>query len=643
MDVRRIVGSPDLAKRDDGSDVPVASQERSGTEPAVAATRLEGGTASTPPTRGSNKGLRALKSVGVARRRLTPFLRGSRRLILLLVVLAVTAGLVEASVLALIATIAVALSTGSENAVLEIGPMSSDLSQTAALGVAFGLTLVRAVLQLALAYLPGRMSSQVMADLRLELFDSFIGSAWSVKSEEGSGTFQTLMTQNVTYVALAVISLAQGVTATIMFTIMIVAALTQSFVAAGVMATGAFVLFFTLRPLSRLLRRFAKRLSQAAMGFTESVQDIITVAEETEVFGATDSYVAAFHNQVDSVRRPYARTRFLSAAMPGLYQSVALVMLVVALATVAVMQVGNLAGLAAVILMLVRALTYAQQMQSAITSIDERLPFMHQILDSLNRYRGHPQQDGTQDLEEVDSLGLEDLSFGYRPDTTVLHEVNFAVSLGEAIGIVGPSGAGKSSIVQMILRLREPNTGRVVVNGQDVRTITRSSWRKKVAYVPQSPQLLRGTVRDNIRFYRDWIDDQQIERAARRAHIHDEIMSWPQGYDTVIGQRAISGGQRQRVCLARALADEPEVMVLDEPTSALDVRSEEAVRQSLHEIKEHTILVLIAHRLSTLSMCDRIVVMVNGRVSAVGSHADLVEHNAFFREVNEITHRQVSS
>src|SRR5690606_34999329 len=143
------------------------------------------------------------------------------------------------------------------------------------------------------------------------------------------GAFQTLMTQNVTYVAMAVISMANGVTATIMFTSMVFAALMQSPLAASVMAAGALVLFFTLRPLSRLLRRYAKRLSREAMRFTESVQDIIAVAEETEVFGATDTYVAAFHDQVDAVRRPYARTRFLSAAMPALYQSVALVMLVV--------------------------------------------------------------------------------------------------------------------------------------------------------------------------------------------------------------------------------------------------------------------------------------------------------------------------
>jgi len=224
----------------------------------------------------------------------------------------------------------------------------------------------------------------------------------------------------------------------------------------------------------------------------------------------------------------------------------------------------------------------------------------------------------------------------------VLHDVSFELHRGEAIGIVGPSGAGKSTIVQILLRLRDPDAGAVLVNDHDVRTVQRGHWQSLVTYVPQTPQVIWGTVRDNIRFRRDWITDDEVVSAAQRAHIHDDIMAWPDGYDTHIGQRAnaVSGGQRQRICLARALAGEPQVLVLDEPTSALDVRSEELVQRSLELIKSDTITILVAHRLSTLSVCDRIVVMVNGRVSAIGSHAHLMEESDFFREVHEITQRQ---
>lgn len=588
------------------------------------------------------KRFRRLRGVRRAWRRLLPFMRGSRKWLALLVGLAVLAGLLEASVLALIASMAVSLSEGSRSTTLSVGPVEAEMSQTVTFTVAITLTLGRTLIQLALAYLPAQISAKVMADLRVQMFTAFTRTGWSTKAQERDGAFQTLMTQNVTNVSQAVTGLGTGMTATIMFVMMVVVALMQNALAAGVLAAAALVLFVALRPLSRRLRRHAKGLSREAVSFTETVQEIVLIAEETEVFGATRHYVSSFQRQVDSVRRPYARTRFLSAALPALYQSVALMMLVVALIVVSLSGATDLAALAAVILMLIRALTYAQQIQTALTGIDERVPFIYQIADALDRYRAHPQQDGAGELDGVCSLELRDASFAYREDLPVLAGVSFSVVRGEAVGIVGPSGAGKSTIVQLLLRLREPASGAVLVNGQDVREIKRAAWRKKVAYVPQTSQLVRGSVRDNIRFHREWLTDEQIEVAARRAHIHEDIVSWPDRYDTIIGQRAsaISGGQRQRVCLARALADEPQVIVLDEPTSALDVRSEEAVRKSLHEIKADTILVLIAHRLSTLSMCDRIVVMVDGRVSAVGSHDDLVSHNDFFREVNEITQRQ---
>ncbi|GAB3022599.1 multidrug ABC transporter permease [Nocardioides flavus (ex Wang et al. 2016)] len=569
-------------------------------------------------------------------------MHGSRKWLALLVALAVLAGLLEASVLALIASMAVSLSEGDRSTTLRLGPVDAEMSQTATFTVAIALTLGRTLIQLALAYLPAQISAKVMADLRLQLFTAFTGTSWSTKARERDGAFQTLMTQNVTNVSQAVTGLGNGMTATIMFAMMVVVALMQNALTAGVLAAAALVLFVALRPLSRILRRHAKGLSREAVSFTETVQEIVLIAEETEVFGATRHYVSSFQQQVDRVRRPYARTRFLSAALPALYQSVALTMLVVALIAVSLSGATDLAALAAVILMLIRALTYAQQIQTAVTGIDERVPFIYQIADALERYRTHPQQEGAGELDAVRSLGLENVSFAYREDLPVLSGVSFSVARGEAVGIVGPSGAGKSTIVQLLLRLREPSSGAVRVNGQDVREIRRADWRQKVAYVPQSSQLIRGSVRDNIRFHREWLTDEQIEVAARRAHIDEDIVSWPEGYETIIGQRAsaISGGQRQRVCLARALADAPQVLVLDEPTSALDVRSEEAVRESLHEIKTDTILVLIAHRLSTLSMCDRIVVMVDGRVSAAGSPDDLLSHSDFFREVNEITQRQ---
>ena len=162
-----------------------------------------------------------------------------------------------------------------------------------------------------------------------------------------------------------------------------------------------------------------------------------------------------------------------------------------------------------------------------------------------------------------------------------------------------------------------------------------------MACVPQEPRLLHASVGDNIRFFRD-IDGRTIEEAARLAHIHQDIVSWPAGYDTIVGQRAdaVSGGQRQRICLARALAGEPQVLVLDEPTSALDLRSESLVQESLAELRGRVTLFVVSHRLSMLATCDRVMVLGNGRIEAFEPIATLERSNAFYQGAVAIAGRR---
>ena len=169
------------------------------------------------------------------------------------------------------------------------------------------------------------------------------------------------------------------------------------------------------------------------------------------------------------------------------------------------------------------------------------------------------------------SLAFEGVCYAYRAGVPVLSDVSFEVDGGEAVGVIGPSGAGKSTLVQLLLAAAGARRGRYLVNGVPAREFARDDWHRRVAYVPQEPRLLHASVAENIRFFRD-IDDEAVERAGRLARIHEDIMGWPDGYETIVGPRAdaVSGGQQQRICLARALAAQPEVLVLDEPTSALD-------------------------------------------------------------------------
>jgi ABC-type multidrug transport system fused ATPase/permease subunit len=175
------------------------------------------------------------------------------------------------------------------------------------------------------------------------------------------------------------------------------------------------------------------------------------------------------------------------------------------------------------------------------------------------------------------------------------------------------------------------------VNGIAADEFARQAWYSLVAYVPQEPRLLHASVADNIRFYRD-MNDAAVEEAARLARIDADVLGWANGYDTVIGPRAdaISGGQQQRICIARALAARPEVLVLDEPTSALDPRSESLLQDSLVALRQQLTLFIVAHRMSTLDICNRVMVVVNGRLEAFDTPAGLSRQNSYYRSASAL-------
>jgi ABC-type multidrug transport system fused ATPase/permease subunit len=207
------------------------------------------------------------------------------------------------------------------------------------------------------------------------------------------------------------------------------------------------------------------------------------------------------------------------------------------------------------------------------------------------------------------------------------------------IGIVGPSGSGKSTLIQVLLRLRSPDSGRYTVNGLPTSDLDLTSWYHQVALVPQDNFLFQGTVLENIRFYRRDLSEDDVVRAARMAHLHEDVLAFPDGYDTVVGpgMMDLSGGQKQRLGLARALAGRPSVLVLDEPTSALDMRSEALVQQTLHELKGSLTCFIVAHRLTTLSACDVVMVIEDGLISAMGPSGAVELSSEFFSEAVQLS------
>jgi subfamily B ATP-binding cassette protein MsbA len=227
-----------------------------------------------------------------------------------------------------------------------------------------------------------------------------------------------------------------------------------------------------------------------------------------------------------------------------------------------------------------------------------------------------------------DRLRLEHVSFAYG-DAPVLEDVNLEIRRGETVALVGPSGVGKSTLADLVLRLYDPVSGRITIDGRDLRSLRQRDYRRLFGVVSQEALLFNTTVRENIAYGREGASDDDITRAARIANAHDFIQELSQGYDTMVGDRGIrlSGGQRQRIAIARAIVGRPPILVLDEATSALDTESEKAVQEAIDRIIHETTSIVIAHRLSTVLHADQIVVLSEGRVEGVGRHEALLRES----------------
>jgi ATP-binding cassette subfamily B protein len=237
-------------------------------------------------------------------------------------------------------------------------------------------------------------------------------------------------------------------------------------------------------------------------------------------------------------------------------------------------------------------------------------------------------------------LQLEDVTYFYpgRPEQAALDDITLQVQPGETLALVGPSGAGKTTLLDLLLRFADPQQGRIVLDGIDIRKVMPADLRRCFALVPQQPALFFGSLEDNLRYGRPEASMAEVEAAAQAANAEEFIKQLPLGYQTRIGDGGIglSGGQKQRIAIARAVLAEAPILLLDEATSALDAQSEHLVQQAMERLMQGRTTIVIAHRLATVMGADRIAVMDQGKIQAVGTHAELLRNNPLYARLAEL-------
>jgi subfamily B ATP-binding cassette protein MsbA len=233
------------------------------------------------------------------------------------------------------------------------------------------------------------------------------------------------------------------------------------------------------------------------------------------------------------------------------------------------------------------------------------------------------------------AIAFEHVAFAYNQGATVLEDVTFSIAPGQFVGVVGMTGSGKSTIVSLIPRFYDPASGRILIDGSDIRDYTIQGIRRQIGFVLQDTVLFRGTLRENIVYGRPDATDDQVVEAARLANAHEFIERMPRGYDSLIGERGVtlSGGQRQRIGIARALVRNSPILILDEPTASLDTESEELVMQGLDRLVKGRTVIMITHRLNTIRHADAIIVLQHGRVAERGTHEELLAAGGVYVEL----------
>ena len=228
-------------------------------------------------------------------------------------------------------------------------------------------------------------------------------------------------------------------------------------------------------------------------------------------------------------------------------------------------------------------------------------------------------------------------SYDGEEQAPVLQDLNFVVEPGETMALLGATGSGKSSLIDLIPRFYDVNEGRVTIDGIDVRQIDETALRQQIGVALQESVLFSGTIRDNIRYGRPDADEIAVIDAAKMAQAHDFIVGFPDGYDSVVGQRGVnlSGGQRQRIAIARALLTQPALLVLDDSTSAVDVETEARIQEALAQARQGRTSFVVAQRVSTVLSADKILVLEDGRIVAAGDHGTLLGESEIYREIYE--------
>lgn len=568
-----------------------------------------------------------------------PYFQGRTPALAVMSAASFASGAVESVLLVLVANIALTVggtAGAGEGVAANLGPLDDiDVTVGTLFLVALGLGVVRMLCQLVSARIAARIAADLIAEIRAGTFRDYAAASWAEQSRRRESDVQDLLVRHVARATSGVATIARALSTAFLVLALLVSAVVVDPVSAVLLLVSGVALFLILRPLTHKAKALSRIQVKAGQEYAARSLEALGLSQEIRAFGVSGEVVELLDRTAQAEVEPTRRSLVLREFVTAGYQLATILLLLGGLFAVHRFVDRPLASLGAIVVILVRALNQTAGLQAAYHQLMEAGPFLERLEAERAVLRSQAPPSGDHVIHGPPAtLRFEHVSYAYDGVRPAVDDVDFTVNQGEAVGIIGPSGSGKSTLIQLLLRLRQPDQGRYLLDGVDASEIDDDSWFSQVSFVPQESRLIEDTLAANIAFYRSDVTRDEIVAAAKRAHVHEEIMAMPAGYDTPLGSRggALSGGQKQRISIARALLRNPSILVLDEPTSALDMRSESLVHETFTDLKGSVTIFVIAHRLSTLNTCDRIMVMGDGRLQAFGAREALQRESEFYRD-----------
>jgi len=502
-----------------------------------------------------------------------------------------------------------------------------------------------------LVYIKKRMQANLWftfsADLKNNLFENLMNTDIRYHYSEKSGTFIDILIRQTEYASTSVFAITEIFT--YVFLILVYTAILL-YISLPLTIICLVISIITLYFLTSLVEQ-SKHIGIRSNDFNTRINEFITerlgLLKLIKIFSTENLEIGKFKGNTNQYIKNMTAFWMNGVKIETYFQLIIFVLALSILYISANVLYLPVAMLLVFIFVLIRLTDPLRQINSKRHELGGQLASLETIDRTLRDTSAYKTiSSGTNKFETVnDQIDINQVSFSYSKSLPIIKNISFTIKKNEMVALVGASGGGKSTIVDLIIRLIEPDSGVISIDGMDIRTLDIREYHRKIGFVSQESYIFNDSILNNICYGTENISMEKVIAAAKTANAHEFIIQLPDGYHTELGERGvkISGGQKQRISLARAIYKDPKILILDEATSALDSEAEKIIQQSIHSIKNKYSIIAIAHRLSTIENADRILVIENGQITETGNHRELIAIGGTYAKYYNIQYKSAHS